>query len=336
MRRLPPFALGLVALLLAGLAHGDDDKQPDDPVAEARRHFQEGIDHVRKSEWAEAHDAFEKSTTLRPHAVTTYNLGACQRAMGRYTRARDSFRAAQARNEQNEGELPASLAAESKKYLGEIEGLLVHVELTVIPKDAHIAVDGAPLAPEPSKGELPVLVAGVQPGGPGELLPAETFELVVDPGPHVFLLTRKGYDAVVVNRSFAAGAKVAIELELDRLPALLHVSASGDAAMVEIDGQGVGLAPIDVTRPAGTYKVVVKQDGYAPYESLVRVKPGEAVKLRATLVEEEPSVFESWWFWTAAGAVVTGAVVTTYFLTQPEPTRPALNGGGLGWTVPLQ
>ena len=88
MKRLPPFALGLVALLLAGLAHGDDGEDTGDPVADARRYFQQGIAHVRKSEWAEAHDAFEKSTALRPHAVTTYNLGACQRAMGRYTRAR--------------------------------------------------------------------------------------------------------------------------------------------------------------------------------------------------------------------------------------------------------
>ena len=49
---------------------------------------------------------------------------ACQRAMGRYTRARASFRSALARNEENDGELPSSLAAESKKFLGEIEGLL--------------------------------------------------------------------------------------------------------------------------------------------------------------------------------------------------------------------
>ncbi|MBW2458500.1 MAG: PEGA domain-containing protein [Deltaproteobacteria bacterium] len=334
MTRWPAFALGLLALLLTGIVQGDDEAE--DPVAEARRFYQEGIAHVRASEWAEAHDAFVKSGELRPHAVTTYNLGACQRAMGRYTRARASFRSAITRGAQDEGELPASLAAESKRFLGEIQGLLVHVELTVVPKDASIAVDGAPLQADPSQGQLPIFVAGVLPGGPGKPLPAETFELVLDPGPHVFLLTRKGYDPVVVNRSYKAGAKVELDLELDRLPALLHVSASGKSAVVEIDGQTVGLAPIDITRPAGTYKVVVRQDGYTPYETLVRVKPGEAVKLRATLVEEEDSVFESWWFWTAAGAVVTGAVVTTYFLTRPDPERPALNGGGLGWTVPLE
>ena len=35
----------------------------------------------------------------------------------------------------------------------------------------------------------------------------------------------------------------------------------------------------------------------------------------------------------ASGAVVVGTVLTTYALTRPDPTRPPVDGGGLGWAV---
>jgi hypothetical protein len=50
-------------------------------------------------------------------------------------------------------------------------------------------------------------------------------------------------------------------------------------------------------------------------------------------VAAEPLIVERWWFWTIAGAVVTGAVVGKYFATRPEPTRPAVDGGTLGWKI---
>jgi hypothetical protein len=40
-----------------------------------------------------------------------------------------------------------------------------------------------------------------------------------------------------------------------------------------------------------------------------------------------------WWFWTAVGAVVVGSAVGTYYATRPDPERPPVDGGGLGWSV---
>lgn len=39
--------------------------------------------------------------------------------------------------------------------------------------------------------------------------------------------------------------------------------------------------------------------------------------------------------WTGIGVVVAGAAAGTYALTrsEPEPTRPATDGGGLGWSL---
>ncbi len=332
--RLLVIAAVIFAFALPATARGAK-KQPDVDTKKARALFVEGIESVRKAQWAQALDAFDKSAKLRAHAVTTYNIGACERAMGRYTRARASFRSALVRNKINTGELPGRLAADAGRFLKEIDQLLVRVSLSVEPRDARIAVDGAPLAPAVSTDDTPTVVAGLLPSGAGEPLPAKRVTLLLDPGAHVLLLSRKGYGNVAINRSYGPGARAKLQLALDRLPATLHIAANTDAAIVEIDGQAVGFAPIDIERPAGSHEVVVRQTGYVPYKTKLQVKAGEAVNLQAALDKASPNVLEQWWFWTSAGVIVTAAVVGTYFATRPEPTRPALNGGGLGWTVPI-
>jgi hypothetical protein len=151
----------------------------------------------------------------------------------------------------------------------------------------------------------------------------------------VFLLTHKGFGDVVVNRTFSPGARQKLVLQLDRLPATLRVTASEEKAVVAVDGELVGTAPVSIERPPGSYEVVVTADGFEPYETQTTVKAGQELRLRATLVEESPSIVTRWWFWTGAGVVITGAIIGTYFATRPEPERPAVNGGSLGWAVPL-
>jgi hypothetical protein len=304
---------------------------PADDTTQAREHFKRGIAQVRAAEWARALDSFRQSALLKAHAVTSYNIGACLRAMGRYTAARRSFMDALVRNASTPGELPKALTKDSSRYLKEIDKLLVRARVTVAPADALIAVDGAPLVREGDN----LMVAGVRDAGPGAKVPLTKFTLLLDPGAHVVIMNRKGYDQAALNVTYKPGDKPALDLSMDRLPATLHIAANTDGAIVKLDGRSVGFVPLELQRPAGAYRVAVEHDGYTPYASSVRVKPGEEVTLRANLVEEEPSVLETWWFWTAAGVVITGAVVGTYFATRPEAERPPLNGGGLGWVVPI-
>ena len=60
----------------------------DDPQKDARAAFVDGMALVDKAQWAEALTAFERAAKLRAHPVTTFNMAACERAMGRYIRAR--------------------------------------------------------------------------------------------------------------------------------------------------------------------------------------------------------------------------------------------------------
>lgn len=305
-----------------------------DPVERARELFAEGIDHVRNSEWGEALADFQASSALRAHAVTTYNMGASYRAMGRYTRARQQFLDALQRHAQTQ-ELPPHLLEETRRFLSEIDAVLARVPLSISPASAGVTVDGAPLQTQRA-GDVTQLVAGVRSAGEGEPIPDGKGTLLLDPGSHVILVSAEGYQHTVVNRTVAPGSNPQLTLKLQPKPSQLRVRASTSPAQVFLNGDFLGIAPLEILRPAGTYELKVVADEREPFTSLVQLESGKAHLVRADLTEESPSVLESWWFWTAAGVVVTGAVIGTYFATRPEPTRPPLDGGGLGWVVPLQ
>src|SRR5262245_51087209 len=69
-------------MLSTGTALADDGKE------EARAAFVLGTALVQETKWSEALAAFEKSFALVPHAVTLFNVGACERALGKYIQAR--------------------------------------------------------------------------------------------------------------------------------------------------------------------------------------------------------------------------------------------------------
>jgi hypothetical protein len=304
---------------------------------QAREAFLLGTDFVHKAQWADALAAFERSAKLKPHAVTTYNIGACQRALGRYTLARTTLAHAVAENDASGGaELPQSVLSEIRAYLGQIDQLLASADVTLEPASAAIAVDGRPLAGAEAapQSAAPTLVAGIRDPGPGESPPNPHFKLVLDPGAHIITLSRKGYADAVVNKTFLPGSSAVLPLSLDRLPATLHITADQPQAIVTVNGVDVGAAPVDISRPGGSYRVLVRKPGFLAYEAQVNAQPGEQLDMRATLPEEHRPLTGQWWFWTAAGVVVAGAATGTYFLTRPSPARPPLQCGGLQWCVP--
>jgi len=315
----------IAACLLAFAANARAD---DDATTQGRAEFVRGTDLVHHAQWSEALAAFERSAKLKPHAVVTYNIAACERALGHYTRARKTLRDALAQNDASPGQLADALVTEAKAQLTQIDALLATAEVTLEPAGAAVAVDGRPLEPAPDG----TLVAGMRLPGPGEPPSSATFKLVMDPGVHVLTLSRKGYTDAIVNKTFAPGTTTPLRLGLDKLPSTYHVEADQPDAVVTFAGHDVGVAPIDVSRPSGTYRVEVNKSGYLTYEASVTGSPGELINLRAKMAVKHPSVFTRWWFWTIAAVVVGGAATATYFLVR-QPPPP--NGGGLGWSVPI-
>jgi hypothetical protein len=325
--------------LLASPANAQSPPE-DAAVAEARALYTTGTELSQGARWAEALAAFEHSFKIRPHPATLYNVAQCFRAMGQYAHARTRFAEALgwAKTHRDSGELPESLVVAGNGYVSEIERILVHVAVTISPADAAITVDGAPLVTDRSLGSAGavVLVAGIAPPGAGAPGPASRFEVVVDPGTRIFAVSRKGFQDVVVRETFAPGTRAPLSLELDRLPAVLNISANREGAIAAVNGVDVGPAPLALKRPAGSYRVVVQKDGFVTYDTQVTVQAGEQVDLRAALGPQSTPITKRWWFWTVTGVVVVGVAATTYALTRPEPDRQPLNGGGLGWTVPVK
>jgi hypothetical protein len=238
--------------------------------------------------------------------------------------------------QQNEGngagQLPEALTTQARAFILEIETLLARVSVRIDPPTARLAVDGRPLQ-RAGGGNDSALVAGLRNPGAGEPAPGRSFDVLVDPGAHVFAVSAQGFTEVVVNRSFAPGSSQQLDLRLSRLPAALHIEADREGAVVAVDGMDVGVAPVDIARPGGKHRVVLRQRGFVTYDTSVAVRPGEEVTIRGRLPPLEKTLTERWWFWTIAGAVVAGAAATTYALTRPDPQRPPPDGGSLGWVI---
>ena len=322
-----------ITLLISLLAATASAQEEDPKLAEARAAFEAGTEHVVKAQWADALVAFERAAKLRPHAVTSFNIAACERAMGRYARAQRTFERALIENDAAGGtQLADSVKAEIKGYIQELAGILVRVRVTLIPTDARIAIDGRPLAVTKTPQGF-VGIAGVRDSGPGERAPAKGFVLVLDPGLHVLTLSRKGFEDSIVRRTFRRSDSATLRLELDRLPAILRIQSNEKGAIASVDGRDVGPTPVEVLRPAGRHRVSVAKEGFDDFETRVTVRSGEQALVRAPLEPREPTIWERWWFWTTAGVVVTGTVLASYFLTRPEPERQEIDGGTLGWKV---
>src|SRR5258706_14185160 len=101
-------------------------------------------------------------------------------------------------------------------------------------------------------------------------------ELLPDPGPHLFTLSRKGFNDQMVTRTFPPAKRDTLKLNLDRLPAKLRVASNEPRAVVRIEMTDVGFAPVDVERPAGAYRVEGGKPGFVSYQTTVTLNPGEA------------------------------------------------------------
>jgi len=307
-----------------------------EPKEEAREQFANGAELVKAAKWSEALAAFERSFALVPHPVTLFNVGACERALGSYARARRTLlRTRELDRAATSGTLPDSARGDIDAFLAEIAAILVLVDVHLDPPTASIAIDGRPLAvtAEGGQASVPTLSAGLEAAGPGRAPPSGNFHLELDPGAHVIVLSRLGFQDVVRRETFAKGQPASLDLVLSRLDGAIEVRTDHAGAAVAVDGIDVGTAPVTVRRQAGRYQVAVRKSGFVSFETDAVLEAGGRVELSAPLAPEKTPVTKQWWFWTVAGGVLTAATLTTYFVTRPDPERPAANGGGLGWVL---
>jgi outer membrane receptor protein involved in Fe transport len=120
-------------------------------------------------------------------------------------------------------------------------------------------------------------------GPPAAVAPAV---IKLRPGRHTIYLGMKGHRTVRTSVEVVARGTVQVEAGLQALPprpARLVVSASRPDAVVLVDGQTAGGAPISLDLPPGRHRIELRAEDYAPFQREVMLAPGERRVVSATL-----------------------------------------------------
>lgn len=312
-------ALALACSLAAprGQAAAQDGGTPDEPApsagegarARATPLFRRGVELVEEQRWSEALEAFREASEVFPSPILVFDIAYCQRALGQFVLALEGFRRFLAMDQG----VASNRADEARGYARELETRIGHLTVTL---PAGL-VSGLELQVDGQRRE----VTG----------PSLTFTL--DPGRHTVQLRHEGYAPLFEDRDLPPGGEVRIDAQPHRLPGHIEVRATVEGARVLLDGEDLGLVPLQQEVEPGHHEVVVRADGYVPHRSVLDLLPGGTASVRATLSEEPVLIYEEWWFWTAIVAVVGGAAVLTWWLTQPTPEPQPYDGGSLGWVI---
>lgn len=211
----------LLAACLAVTRAGADDATTDVATVRARELFSRGTALAKEARWADALAAFEQSRLLRAHASTSYDIGYCERALGHRTRARRAFGQALDEVARRPGELDPAQRADAETYRAEARSALGTAHVHVSAAGGSITVDGRPLEREGA-----MFVAGTREPGPGDPVPGGDFDVLVDPGNHVFSIADAGGVRASASEHFTAGSERAVSLAL--APARPGASVSGE------------------------------------------------------------------------------------------------------------
>jgi hypothetical protein len=273
--------------------------------------FNEGLRLVEDMNWSEALDKFSQAWRIYPSPVVLFNIAYCQRALGQYVRSLETFR--QFLGMELEG-AAASRKQEAEQYVRELQARVARLQLS-IPEDirsgCEVVVDGR-VRTVNAKGEV---------------------DLTIDPGHHTIQVRREGYRPLLEDREVRPGSQLRVVARLEQLPAWLVVSSNTSGARVLVDGIPRGIVPFAAEVPPGRHQLEVTAEGFVTHRSTLSLQPGGTAKVRGDLLPEPVPITKRWWFWTGIGLVVTGAAVTTYALTRPQPGPPPYETGSLGWVV---
>ncbi|HVW27589.1 MAG TPA: hypothetical protein VHC69_19625 [Polyangiaceae bacterium] len=153
--------------------------EPDDPIDAARAAFLRALELAREERYAEAIAEFRESERLRPHPITSYDIGYCERKLGHHSNAFRAFVHALTPGSTGE-QLPAGFEARARQDVVDAATAMGRVRISG--DRARLRVDGHPVESLDDEGQSTYLIAE---GDAERREPPDSFELLVDPGEHV-------------------------------------------------------------------------------------------------------------------------------------------------------
>jgi hypothetical protein len=296
------FVTLLFVLSVAGSVRAEDTGEldrselPDSPEAEQARELKrrgdQAMDQLR---YGEALDLYAQAYAIQRNPALLYNQARAYQALGRYPEALEYLRAF---NTLGSTDLKQRVPRLSE-LLDELEHQVAMLTLQVSVTGARVLLDGRVIGTTP-----------LQPKA-------------VNAGKVRIEILAEGYQPLMLELRLPGGASVTHEVVLKPKDerGTLTVSSPVAGARVSIDGKPVGTVPVQLQVSPGEHEVRVSAPGYREGFSSVVVPSKGDERLNISL-GEEASLFESYWFWGAVGAVlIGGTIVTVAVLTEKEPSK---------------
>ena len=147
----------------------------------------------------------------------------------------------------------------------------------------------------------------------GEEIPRQKLgsALRFDAGSALVRVTAEGFTTYEETLSLSGGARLEITPEMKPLKTngRLQVTSAIAGAQVFVDSRPIGTVPTEVEVEAGSHEVTVRHSGHRTAKTTVVILARETKSIDVAL-ERNPTVFSSWWFWTAVGtAAVAGTAI---------------------------
>lgn len=237
----------LTAALLAGaFALPALAQEPSaEAVAEAREHFERGVELFNEGRNDAALAEFDRAYQIAPAPPVLYNIARVHEALGDAVKAADTYakyleEGGDSLSQRRRHEITAALERQRAR--------IAFVSVTTNVDEATVSVDGVDVATTPL--DEPLRLAA---------------------GQHTVGVRAAGYDSARRAVQVAGGDRMTLELEIDAIissQGTIRVESNVPDVTIRLDGRTLGTTPLDSTVPitAGTHTVTAERPGYETRE----------------------------------------------------------------------
>jgi hypothetical protein len=231
--------------------------QSDGARAEARVHFERGLDLFDEGRLLEALAEFEEAYRISPAPALLYNLAQIHSDLGHAVEAADAYE----RFLRDSPALDAELRSDAERALRVQRARIGRLEVTVSVEGTRLFVDDVEVGASPLSE--PIRVSA---------------------GEHVVVAQSAGFETQRHRFRLAGGATYRVELVLvpsGSRGASLRIESVIPGVEVRVDGASLGLTPLDATVPVsgGAHRVEGTRDGYVPFALEVLAVDGSETRV---------------------------------------------------------
>lgn len=269
--------------------------------AEARTHFQTGVQHYQAGRFTEAIAEFQTAHRLFASPTILFNLAQAFRSDGQLSSAITTFRRYVSENPR----ITPTQRDDIEGVIREIEATRAVLSFEVEPAGAEISLDGRVLGTSP-------LPRGIE----------------VISGSHEIAITLALHEPNSQTINVHAHERRLFQTNLHPvdLNARLVVNVQPAEAEITLDGAPVGHGTYDQHVLPGPHQLAFAAPGYLPRSESVTVRTLSEESVRVTLDARAVSLFTRWYFWAAVGGVIAVGATLAVVLNPIEPTAIPGNG----------